>query len=200
MRAMGMKQRVFGSYRTLGPDLLAQAGADAPRASKPSFPTTPRATTRAGSTSTAASRLASRAAGAVRLAGLRRHERAARLHLQGRIESRAHSRRAGRHRAVRRRDRAHGLRSQPEECRAAMYWARCTTAPITYRARDDGEAAGLPADGRAARTVGSMRLSDACVRSRVINYGYVGMVRRFPVLSARSACLGALSAGISLCN
>lgn len=26
MRAMGMKQRVFGSYRTLGPDLLAQAG------------------------------------------------------------------------------------------------------------------------------------------------------------------------------
>jgi branched-chain amino acid transport system substrate-binding protein len=29
MRAMGMKQRVFGSYRTLGPDLLAQAGADA---------------------------------------------------------------------------------------------------------------------------------------------------------------------------
>jgi ABC-type branched-subunit amino acid transport system substrate-binding protein len=29
MRAMGMKQRVFGSYRTLGPDLLAQAGVDA---------------------------------------------------------------------------------------------------------------------------------------------------------------------------
>jgi ABC-type branched-subunit amino acid transport system substrate-binding protein len=29
MRAMGMKQRVFGSYRTLGPDLLAQAGAAA---------------------------------------------------------------------------------------------------------------------------------------------------------------------------
>jgi ABC-type branched-subunit amino acid transport system substrate-binding protein len=26
MRAMGMKQRVFGSYRTLGPDLLTQAG------------------------------------------------------------------------------------------------------------------------------------------------------------------------------
>ena len=26
MRAMGMKQRVFGSYRTLGPDMLAQAG------------------------------------------------------------------------------------------------------------------------------------------------------------------------------
>ncbi|HVN93319.1 MAG TPA: ABC transporter substrate-binding protein [Terracidiphilus sp.] len=26
MRAMGMKQRVFGSYRTLGPELLAQAG------------------------------------------------------------------------------------------------------------------------------------------------------------------------------
>ncbi|MGH9564018.1 MAG: ABC transporter substrate-binding protein, partial [Terracidiphilus sp.] len=26
MRAMGMKQRVFGAYRTLGPDLLAQAG------------------------------------------------------------------------------------------------------------------------------------------------------------------------------
>lgn len=26
MRAMGMKQRVFGSYRTLGPDLLADAG------------------------------------------------------------------------------------------------------------------------------------------------------------------------------
>lgn len=26
MRAMGMKQRVFGSYRTLGPDLLANAG------------------------------------------------------------------------------------------------------------------------------------------------------------------------------
>lgn len=26
MRALGMKQRVFGSYRTLGPDLLAQAG------------------------------------------------------------------------------------------------------------------------------------------------------------------------------
>jgi len=26
MRAMGMKQRVFGSYRTLGPDLLAEAG------------------------------------------------------------------------------------------------------------------------------------------------------------------------------
>jgi ABC-type branched-subunit amino acid transport system substrate-binding protein len=29
MRALGMKQRVFGSYRTLGPDLLAEAGADA---------------------------------------------------------------------------------------------------------------------------------------------------------------------------
>ncbi len=29
MRALGMKQRVFGSYRTLGPDLLAQAGAAA---------------------------------------------------------------------------------------------------------------------------------------------------------------------------
>jgi ABC-type branched-subunit amino acid transport system substrate-binding protein len=29
MRAMGMKQRAFGSYRTLGPDLLAQAGTDA---------------------------------------------------------------------------------------------------------------------------------------------------------------------------
>jgi len=29
MRAMGMKQRVFGSYRTLGPDLLAQAGSAA---------------------------------------------------------------------------------------------------------------------------------------------------------------------------
>jgi len=29
MRAMGMKQRVFGSYRTLGPELLAQAGAAA---------------------------------------------------------------------------------------------------------------------------------------------------------------------------
>jgi branched-chain amino acid transport system substrate-binding protein len=29
MRAVGMKQRVFGSYRTLGPDLLAQAGSAA---------------------------------------------------------------------------------------------------------------------------------------------------------------------------
>jgi branched-chain amino acid transport system substrate-binding protein len=29
MRAMGMKQGVFGSYRTIGPDLLAQAGAAA---------------------------------------------------------------------------------------------------------------------------------------------------------------------------
>lgn len=29
MRAMGMKQPVFGSYRTLGPDMLAQAGAAA---------------------------------------------------------------------------------------------------------------------------------------------------------------------------
>jgi len=29
MRAMGMKQRVFGSYRTLGPDLLTQAGSAA---------------------------------------------------------------------------------------------------------------------------------------------------------------------------
>jgi ABC-type branched-subunit amino acid transport system substrate-binding protein len=29
MRAMGMKQRVFGSYRTLGPDLLIQAGSAA---------------------------------------------------------------------------------------------------------------------------------------------------------------------------
>ena len=29
MRALGMKQRVFGSYRTLGPDLLAEAGAAA---------------------------------------------------------------------------------------------------------------------------------------------------------------------------
>ena len=29
MRAMGMKQRVFGSYRTLGADLLAKAGSDA---------------------------------------------------------------------------------------------------------------------------------------------------------------------------
>ena len=29
MRALGMKQRVFGSYRTLGPELLAKAGPDA---------------------------------------------------------------------------------------------------------------------------------------------------------------------------
>ncbi len=29
MHALGMKQRVFGSYRTLGPDLLAKAGPDA---------------------------------------------------------------------------------------------------------------------------------------------------------------------------
>jgi len=29
MRALGMKQRVFGSYRTLGPEMLAQAGAAA---------------------------------------------------------------------------------------------------------------------------------------------------------------------------
>ena len=29
MRALGMKQRVFGSYRTLGPDLLAEAGSAA---------------------------------------------------------------------------------------------------------------------------------------------------------------------------
>ena len=29
MRTLGMKQRVFGAYRTLGPELLAQAGAAA---------------------------------------------------------------------------------------------------------------------------------------------------------------------------
>jgi ABC-type branched-subunit amino acid transport system substrate-binding protein len=56
MRAMGMKQRVFGSYRTLGPDLLAQAGATL-RASKRFFLTTRLATTGAGSTSIADSRL-----------------------------------------------------------------------------------------------------------------------------------------------
>ncbi len=40
MRAMGMKQRVFGSYRTLGPDLLAQAG-DAAEGFEAVFPYDP---------------------------------------------------------------------------------------------------------------------------------------------------------------
>ena len=58
MRAMGMKQRVFGGYRTLGP-ICWPRPARPPRDLKPSFPTIPRATTRAGSISTAASRRAS---------------------------------------------------------------------------------------------------------------------------------------------
>jgi branched-chain amino acid transport system substrate-binding protein len=40
MRAMGMKQRVFGSYRTLGPELLAQAG-DAAEGFEAVFPYDP---------------------------------------------------------------------------------------------------------------------------------------------------------------
>jgi branched-chain amino acid transport system substrate-binding protein len=40
MRAMGMKQRVFGSYRTLGPDLLASAG-DAAEGFEAVFPYDP---------------------------------------------------------------------------------------------------------------------------------------------------------------
>jgi len=49
MRAGGMKQRVFGAYRTLGPTLLAEAG-DAAEGFEAVFPTIPRATIRAGST------------------------------------------------------------------------------------------------------------------------------------------------------
>jgi ABC-type branched-subunit amino acid transport system substrate-binding protein len=40
MRALGMKQRVFGSYRTLGPDMLAQAG-DAAEGYQAVFPYDP---------------------------------------------------------------------------------------------------------------------------------------------------------------
>ena len=56
MKALGMKQRVFGSYRTLGPELLAQAG-DAAEGFEAVFPnTTPIATIQRGSNLTAASR------------------------------------------------------------------------------------------------------------------------------------------------
>ena len=48
MRALGTKQRVFGSYRTLGAELLAEAGSAA-KALKPSFPTIPPAKILAGS-------------------------------------------------------------------------------------------------------------------------------------------------------
>jgi len=50
MRALGTKQRVFGSYRTLGAELLAEAGSAA-KALKPSFPTIPPAKILAGSAS-----------------------------------------------------------------------------------------------------------------------------------------------------
>ena len=40
MKALGMKQRVFGSYRTLGPELLAQAG-DAAEGFEAVFPYDP---------------------------------------------------------------------------------------------------------------------------------------------------------------
>ncbi len=40
MRAAGMKQRVFGAYRTLGPELLAQAG-DAAEGFEAVFPYDP---------------------------------------------------------------------------------------------------------------------------------------------------------------
>ena len=46
-----MKQRVFGSYRTLGPDAAGRSRRLRPRASRLSSPTTPRATIRSGSTS-----------------------------------------------------------------------------------------------------------------------------------------------------
>ena len=58
MREMGMKQRVFGSFRVLGDDLLALP-AMRPKAWKSYSRSTRRATTRSGSPSSSASRSAS---------------------------------------------------------------------------------------------------------------------------------------------
>jgi len=43
-------------------------------------------------------------------------------------------------------------------------------------------------------------LRQRLARSRMVNCLYVGIVRHFPVASARTACRSTLSAGISLCN
>ena len=53
MRALGMKQRVFGSYRTLGPELLTEAGTAA-EGFEAVFPYDPTAPIHTGSTSIAA--------------------------------------------------------------------------------------------------------------------------------------------------
>ena len=128
MRAMGMKQRVFGSYRTLGPEMLAQAG-PAAEGFEAVFPYDPtRNDPRWLDFNRRFETAVQREAGAVRVAGLRRDECAARLDLQGGTESRAHSRCACRHRRIRRRDRAHDLRSEPEECGADVPGHGCRTA------------------------------------------------------------------------
>jgi ABC-type branched-subunit amino acid transport system substrate-binding protein len=70
MRAAGMKQPVFGAYRTLGPTLLAEAG-DAAEGFEAVFPYDPtRNDPRSGWISISALRPLPRKAGAVCLAGL----------------------------------------------------------------------------------------------------------------------------------
>jgi ABC-type branched-subunit amino acid transport system substrate-binding protein len=58
MRAAGMKQRVFGAFRTLGDTLLKEAG-DAAEGFEAVYPYDPTGRIRAGSISIAASRIAS---------------------------------------------------------------------------------------------------------------------------------------------
>ncbi len=77
MKALGMKQRVFGSYRTLGPELLAQAG-DAAEGFEAVFPYDPtRNDPRVARLQQPLRGTLSREAGAVRGACLRRDECAA---------------------------------------------------------------------------------------------------------------------------
>ena len=90
MQAVGMKQRVFGAYRTLGPDLLAQAG-DAAEGFEAVFPYDPSRSDPRWTAFNDRFKKRFREARTVRFACLRCHERTARFHLQGRTQSRTYS-------------------------------------------------------------------------------------------------------------
>ena len=118
MKALGMKQRVFGviPHARAGVAGRSRHGGGRIRGGLPVRSNAQRS--EVARFQHALRRAIPREAGAVCFAGLRRDECVARFDLQGWIESRAHSRCAGRYRGIRRRDRAHDLRSEPEECRA----------------------------------------------------------------------------------
>ena len=115
MREMGMKQRVFGSFRVLGDDLLRNAG-DAAEGLEIVFPFDPTRDDPAwlAFNQRFEKRFGTRA-GRVRVPGVRHHEHPAAGGLPRRLESRQNPRRPHRRGELQGRHRRHGFRPQLQE-------------------------------------------------------------------------------------